>query len=279
MQIRLLQTQKLESVGQLAAGIAHEINTPTQFIGTNIDFMDEAVQDLSGFMKEMQKIADSASDVIGDRIRDGLEEADWEYLAEELPRAISQSREGVQRVSSIVLAMKEFSHPSSREKVAQDLNHLIETTVTVAGSEWKYVADMDMNLDPDLPLIPLLADEMGQVILNVLVNAAQAISEKIGTDPDGEKGIITISTTKVNDTVQLRIHDTGNGIPEQARERIFDPFYTTKEVGKGTGQGLAISHGVVTEKHGGSINFTTETGAGTEFVITLPLEGVSYHDE
>lgn len=275
MQTRLLQTQKLESVGQLAAGIAHEINTPIQFIGTNIDFMDEAFYDLSAFIEQLQKTADSAPKEIGEKIRNGLEEADWEYLAEELPHAISQSRDGVQRVSSIVLAMKEFSHPSSREKVVQDINHIIETTVTVARSEWKYVADMQMNLDPDLPLVPLLADEIGQVILNVLVNAAHAISEKIGADPDGKKGTITITTSKLSDSVRLSIRDTGNGIPEHAREHIFDPFYTTKEVGKGTGQGLAISHGVITEKHGGSIDFTTETDTGTEFIITLPLDTMS----
>ena len=160
LQTQLLQSQKLESVGQLAAGIAHEINTPIQFIGTNIDFMEEAVQDLSGFMDEVRKIAADASPEIGDRLRDGLEAADWEYLAEELPKAVGQSRDGVQRVSTIVLAMKEFSHPGSKEKVVQDLNHIIKTTVTVAGSEWKYVADMEMDLDPDLPYVPLLADEM-----------------------------------------------------------------------------------------------------------------------
>jgi two-component system, NtrC family, sensor kinase len=271
IQTRLLQAQKLESVGQLAAGIAHEINTPTQFIGTNIDFLDEAVQDLSVFVKQVQTVADSAPEEIGEKIRDGLEEADWEYLAEELPRAIAQSRDGVKRVSSIVLAMKEFSHPSSREKVAQDLNHIIETTATVARNEWKFVANLNLQLDPELPQVPLLADEIGQVILNILVNGAHAIKEKIGDNPEAEKGTITISTSKVHDYIELRIHDTGNGIPEKARDHIFDPFYTTKEVGRGTGQGLAISRDVITEKHGGNIVFQTETGKGTEFIVTLPI--------
>lgn len=272
IQTQLLHAQKLESVGQLAAGIAHEINTPTQFIGTNIDFMGEATEDIAAFMEQIQKIAESGPAEIKEKIHNALEEADWEYLAEELPSAISQSQDGVKRVTSIVLAMKEFSHPSSREKVVQDLNHIIKTTVTVASNEWKYVADVKFNLDPNLPQVPLLADEMGQVILNVLVNGVHAISGKIGDNPDGVKGTITISTSKVDNSVELRIRDTGNGIPEHARDRIFDPFYTTKEVGKGTGQGLAISHEVITEKHGGTISFTTETGKGTTFIIQLPLE-------
>ncbi len=271
MQTQLLHAQKLESVGQLAAGIAHEINTPTQFIGTNIDFMAEAVQDISGFMTEVQKIADSAPQEIGDRIREALEEADWEYLAEELPRAISQSQDGVRRVTSIVLAMKEFSHPSSREKVPQDLNHIIETTVTVARNEWKYVADMELDLDPNLPHIPLLTDEMGQVLLNMLVNGAHAIAEKLGDNPDGVKGRITVSTKKVDDKVELRICDTGQGITEKVQLRIFDPFFTTKKVGKGTGQGLAISHDVIVEKHNGTIQVDSTPGEGTTFIIRLPL--------
>ncbi len=271
MQTQLLHAQKLESVGQLAAGIAHEINTPTQFIGTNIDFMAEAVQDISGFIEEVQKIADSAPHKIGERIQEALEEADWEYLAEELPRAISQSQDGVKRVTSIVLAMKEFSHPSSREKVPQDLNHIIETTVTVARNEWKYVADMELDLDPNLPHIPLLTDEMGQVILNMLVNGAHAIAEKLGDNPDGVKGRITVSTKKVDDKVELRICDTGQGITEKIQLRIFDPFFTTKKVGKGTGQGLAISHDVIVEKHNGTIKVDSTPGEGTTFIIRLPL--------
>lgn len=268
---QLLHAQKLESVGQLAAGIAHEINTPAQFIGTNIDFMDEANEDIATFMQRVQQIAQKAPAVIGGEIGEALEEADWEYLSEELPRAITQSREGIKRVSTIVLAMKEFSHPSSKEKIAQDLNHIVETTMTVARNEWRYVAAVELDLDPDLPQVPLLADEIGQVILNVLVNGAHAIREKLGDNPDGEKGTMTISTRKKSDTVELRISDTGMGIPEEVKDHIFDPFYTTKEVGKGTGQGLAISHDVITEKHGGTIWFTTEVGKGTVFIISLPL--------
>jgi len=272
LQAQLLHAQKLESVGQLAAGIAHEINTPIQFISTNIDFMDEAVHDVTLLMEQIQKTGKNAPQEISAAINDALEEADWEYLAEELPQAISQSRDGVKRVSSIVLAMKEFSHPGTKERELNDLNQIIKTTVTVARNEWKYVADVELDLDPELPKIPLLADEMGQVILNMLVNAAHAIGEKLGDNPEGEKGTITIASKKIKNGIELRLRDTGAGIPEQVRPRIFDPFYTTKQVGRGTGQGLAISHNVVTEKHGGSIDFTTEIGKGTEFIIFLPEE-------
>ncbi len=272
IQSQLLHAQKLESVGQLASGIAHEINTPTQFIGTNIDFLDEASQDISGFMEQLQEIIQKAPQEIIDAVNTAVEEMDWEYLSEEMPLAVSQSRDGVKRVTSIVRAMKEFSHPGSRDKESSNLNHIINTTVTVARNEWKYVADMEMNLDENLPQIPLLADEMGQVILNILVNAAHAIAEKLGDNPEGEKGIITITTAKTNDGVELCISDTGAGMPEEVKLRVFDPFYTTKKVGKGTGQGLAISHDVIVEKHQGSIVVDSTPGQGTTFSINLPLE-------
>lgn len=271
LQAQLLHAQKLESVGQLAAGIAHEINTPTQFIASNIDFIEEATEDIALCIQNLETIADNAPAAIGDSIRKALADMDWEFLSEELPQAISQTRDGIRRVSSIVLAMREFSHPGSKEKEIQNLNRIIDTTVTVARNEWKYVAEVELDLDPYLPSIPLLADDMGQVILNMLVNASHAIGEKLGANPTGTKGSITIITRKETDGVELRIRDSGTGIPEAVRPRIFDPFYTTKEVGKGTGQGLAIVHDIIIEKHGGTIDFISEPQKGTEFIITLPL--------
>ncbi|AGF77860.1 PAS domain S-box [Desulfocapsa sulfexigens DSM 10523] len=271
VQSQLLHAQKLESVGQLAAGIAHEINTPTQFIGTNIDFLEEASQDISSFMGQIQEIIKTAPQEVVDAVNTAFEEMDWDYLAEEIPLAISQSREGVKRVTSIVRAMKEFSHPGSRDKESLSLNQIINTTVTVARNEWKYVAEMSLRLDENLPRVPLLADEMGQVILNMLVNAAHAIAEKLGDNPEGEKGIITIATAGTEEGVTVSISDTGAGMPEKVQLRIFDPFYTTKKVGKGTGQGLAISHDVIVEKHQGTISVESEAGRGTTFIITLPL--------
>jgi len=271
IQSQLLHAQKLESVGQLAAGIAHEINTPTQFIGTNIDFLEEASRDIAIFMERLGDILEKAPQEIADEVNKAVGEMDWDYLAEEIPLAISQSHEGVQRVSSIVRAMKEFSHPGSKDKVLQNLNTIINTTITVARNEWKYVAEVDLDLDSALPQVYLLSDEMGQVILNMLVNAAHAIGEKLGDNPEGQKGTIYISTRKVGKNVELRIRDTGIGMLEKVRLRIFDPFFTTKKVGKGTGQGLAISHDVVVEKHQGNIAVESIEGEGSTFIIHLPL--------
>ncbi len=272
LQSQLLHAQKLESVGQLAAGIAHEINTPTQFIGTNIAFLDEADQDISDFMTQIQEIAKKAPQEIAAEINKALEEMDWAYLSKEIPLAIKQSFDGVKRVRSIVLAMKEFSHPGNKNKNPMNLNQIINTTVTVARNEWKYVADMEMDLDPELPEIPLLADEMSQVVLNMLVNAAHAIGEKLGDDPAGDKGKISITTKKNKNGIEMRIHDTGAGMPNHVQLRIFDPFYTTKKVGKGTGQGLAISHDVIVDKHQGTIEVKSVLGEGTTFIIQLPLK-------
>lgn len=171
----------------MAAGIAHEVNTPTQFIGTNIDFLEDAMHDITTFVRQVQEIGKNSPPEIGNSIKNLLDEMDWDYLSEEIPLAISQSHEGVKCVTSIVRAMKEFSHPGSKDKELLNLNQIINTTITVARNEWKYVADVDLDLDSKLPEIPLLSDEMGQVILNMLVNAAHAISEKIGSNPDGKK--------------------------------------------------------------------------------------------
>lgn len=270
-QTRLLQAQKLESVGQLAGGIAHEINTPIQFIGSNIEFMEEVNQAMSSITQALQKIIGTAPERIAEELQSALDEADWEYLMEEFPSAIRQSKEGISRVTSIVKAMKEFSRPSSKEKESVVVNTIIETTLLVARNEWKYVADVTTDLAVDLPSTPCYLDELGQVILNLLINAAHAIGEKLGRNPDGEKGEIRISTRAVDSFVEVRIWDTGSGIPLGIRERIFDPFFTTKEVGRGTGQGLTISYDVISKKHGGTLTFETEEGKGTTFIICLPL--------
>ena len=277
LQTQLLHAQKLESVGQLASGIAHEINTPTQYVGSNIQFLQEAFEDINGLVGKFKALLDAAkkenisSDLIKE-VEELMEEVDWEYLAEEIPQTISQSQDGVNRVTSIVRAMKEFSHPGSKEKELVSLNRIIETTITVARNEWKYVSSVETDLDLDLPSVPLLTDEMGQVILNLLVNAAHAIGSKLGENPEGEKGVISIATSHDDGWAEVRITDSGTGIPQEARSRVFDPFYTTKKVGKGTGQGLAIAHDVVTQKHGGELTLETEMGTGTTFIIRLPLE-------
>ncbi|OQW85933.1 MAG: hypothetical protein BWK76_07260, partial [Desulfobulbaceae bacterium A2] len=275
LQAQLLQSQKLESVGRLASGIAHEINTPIQFISSNVDFLNDSFQSLAKVVEELRlalKGAETADLTSLAPTRTALEEADWDYLAGEVPLAIQQSKNGLERVSSIVLAMKEFSHPGAKEKIPASLNRIVETTVTVARNEWKYVAEVTTELAPDLPMVPCLTDEMGQVILNMLVNAAHAIGAKLGANPEGAKGSIHISTKALTDGVELRLSDSGTGIPQAIRDRIFEPFFTTKEVGRGTGQGLAICHDVIVEKHGGTLAVESEEGVGSTFVITLPLQ-------
>ncbi len=274
MEAQLLQAQKMESIGQLAAGIAHEVNTPTQFIGDNLTFLKDAFTDIAQLLEKYQallaqvKKSDTALDLTED-LEAFLEEIEIDYLLEEIPKTLDQSLEGVRRVSKIVLAMKEFSHPGIKEKVMVDLNKAIETTLTVTRNVWKYVADVKTDLDPHLPEILCMPDEINQVILNLIVNAAQAIEEAVDK-ASGEKGKITISTREGAEWIEIRIQDTGVGIPPEIQNRIFDPFFTTKEVGKGTGQGLAIVHDTVVNKHAGQIFFETEVGKGTTFIVRLP---------
>ena len=192
-------------------------------------------------------------------------------MLKEIPSAIDQSQEGLQRVAKIVRAIKEFSHPGSAEKKGVDLNKAIETTITVAKNEWKYVADLEAELDPELGLVPCLSGELNQVVLNLIVNAAHAIADRLGEN-SAEKGKITIATRRNNPWAEIDIQDSGQGIPAEIRSRIFEPFFTTKEVGKGTGQGLALAHSVVVNLHRGQIWFDSEVGVGTTFHIRIPLE-------
>jgi PAS domain S-box-containing protein len=272
---QLAQAQKLESIGQLAAGIAHEINTPTQYVGDNVRFLESAFQDLSGVLnryealKKWIKEQEAAKRLVAE-VEEAIERADLDYLRAEIPKAIEQTLEGVRRVTRIVQSMKSFAHPGKEEKVAVDINGAIENTVVVARNEWKYVADVVTDLDPGLPPILCIPGEINQVLLNVLVNAAQAVSEVVG-DGSCEKGKITIATCRDDAWVEIRISDTGRGIPDEIRSKIFDPFFTTKEAGKGTGQGLAICYTAIAERHGGSISFDTEIGRGTTFHIRLPI--------
>lgn len=272
MQTELLNSQKMESVGQLAAGIAHEINTPTQFIGANIEFIADTVKDLTSFFDGLEVQKNGWPEEVRAAIEQSMEKLDWEYLAEELPGAISQSREGVERVSSIVGAMKRFSHPGTREKTLCDLQELIMTALTVSRNEWTYVAEVETDFSPDLPKVPLFSDQMGQVVLNMMINSAHAIQDKMAGTASEEKGRITITTRLLDSEVELVFEDTGSGIPENIISKVFDPFFTTKEVGKGTGQGLSISHDVITRKHGGSLEVESELGKGARFIIRLPIE-------
>ena len=277
----LQQAQKLEAIGQLAAGIAHEINTPVQYIGDNVRFLGEAFHDLIAIQGKFEHLMVEAgqgrpiNDLIPSLARE-IEQADVPYLVEEVPKTVEQTIDGLERVGKIVRAMREFSHPGSEEKVAVDINRALESTLTVSRNEWKYVADVETDFAPDLPPLFCLPGEINQVFLNIIVNAAHAISDATEGGSRG-KGVIGISTHTNNGWMEIRISDTGGGIPEAVRHRIFEPFFTTKQVGKGTGQGLVIARSAVVDKHHGSLRFETEAGKGTTFIIQLPLAPPASH--
>jgi PAS domain S-box-containing protein len=272
LESQLRHAQKMEGVGQLAAGIAHEINTPTQFVMDNLTFLRDSWKSAHELLEQyrgaVQGIAGSIPDEVAGRLKQAEQACDLEFIRDEVPRAIEQSLDGSRRVAKIVRAMKEFSHPDSAEKTATDMNRAVESTITVARNEWKYVSEVVKEFDDQLPPVVCYPGDINQVVLNLLVNAAHAIKEKV---KDGEKGRIVVRTRMSGEDVEISVSDNGNGIPDAIRNRVFEPFFTTKEVGKGTGQGLALAYTVVVKKHGGKIWFESEVGKGTTFFITLPL--------
>lgn len=278
LEAQLAQAQKLESVGQLAAGIAHELNTPIQFVGDNTRFLKDSFVTIEKVFEKLDLVLDAVS---GDRYSSssdfqplaelsGLyQSSDLRFLREEIPRAIDQTLEGADNVARIVRAMKVFSHPGSKELQQIDLNGALESTITVSRNEWKYCAKVQTNFASDLPKIYCLPAELNQAFLNILVNGAHAIQAK-GGDTLGQ---LTVSTRQDESNIYVDISDTGTGIPESIRNRVFDPFFTTKGVGKGTGQGLAIAYNVVVELHKGQLLYDTKDGEGTTFHIVLPKNG------
>ena len=282
MERRLLQAQKLESIGNLAAGVAHEINTPIQYISNNVSFLQDEFSKIEIFIRTLDQAIHSFEEkeehseheratLLIDSYGVSRNELDIDYLRSEIPKALDESLEGITRVSQIVQSMREFSHPGTEEKTAIDINSAIRSTATVSRNEWKYVAELELDLDDAIPVVPCFPGDFNQVILNLIVNAAHAIEDKLG-GASSARGIIAIRTRCENNMLVISISDSGKGIPLDARSKIFDPFFTTKEVGKGTGQGLAICHSVIVDKHEGTIDFTTETDVGTTFYIRLPFE-------
>ena len=267
MEIR--QAQKLESVGRLAAGIAHEINTPMQFVGDNVRFVHDSFQEILSLLVGLRAFCENSSPSVGTELRTLLEKINLEYLLNEIPEALAQTQEGIDRVVTIVCAMKEFAHPESRGHARADLNKALLNTLTVARNELKYVADVETDFG-ELPMVVCSVSDLNQVFLNLLVNAAHAIGDTMSQS--GGKGKIRIRTESQGDQILITISDNGSGIPESIRDRIFDPFFTTKEVGRGTGQGLAISRAVI-DRHNGSLTFESQVGRGTAFFIRLPVEG------
>jgi len=273
LEAELHQAQRLESVGQLAAGIAHELNTPIQYVGDNLRFLQEAFQSRSAVFARYEEVRQAAEqgEVSAEMLAvlaGAIQEADFDYLGEEIPKALAQSLDGTERVATIVRAMKEFAHPGRKEKAAADLNKALTNTLTVARNELKYVADVETDFG-ELPAVVCDVAGMNQVFLNILINAAHAIGPVMKST--GKKGKITVRTRVEDGQAVITISDTGCGIPEQIRSKVFDPFFTTKPVGQGTGQGLSIARSIVVEKHGGALVFEPNGGQGTKFRISLPL--------
>jgi signal transduction histidine kinase len=273
IEIELRQAQKLESVGRLAAGVAHEINTPIQFVNDSCTFLQEGTLELVALTGDQQRLLEqiaahtlSPGDALV-RAREASEAHDLAYVREELPLAAARALHGLERVADIVRALKDFAYPDRREKTPVDLNRAIASTLTVARTEYKYVADVRTEL-ADLPPVLCHLGELNQVVLNIVVNAAHAIETRYrGTE---QRGTIAIATRAVGGSVQIVIDDDGCGIEPDVIDKIFDPFFTTKEIGKGTGQGLAIARSVIVDKHGGTLAVASVPGRGSTFTISLP---------
>lgn len=263
-------SQRLEAVGQLAAGIAHEINTPAQFIGDNLRFAREGVAAMLGLHEHLERMARGEEPADEMRVAELLDAADYEFLRHDLPLAIDQSLDGIDRVATIVRAMKEFSHPGADLPEPVDLNEVARSAVTVTRNEWKYFAHLHEDLDPALPPVVCHRQAISQVLVNLIVNAAHAIEQ---AGPREQFPFIVVSTACSDGWAQISVRDEGTGIPREIHERLFDQFFTTKQVGKGTGQGLALAWRTVVDGHGGRLDFTTELGVGTTFTIHLPVAG------
>jgi signal transduction histidine kinase len=275
MEVELRQAQKLEAIGRLAAGVAHEINTPIQFVGDSCHFLRSGIEGLEAALADYRGIVDDAvagridRDAAAARMARADVEHDLALLHAELPTAATLAVDGLRRVAAIVSAMKQFAYPDRVAKSYADLNKAIESTLVISNNETKYVADVRTQLGA-LPLVLCHVGELNQVILNIVINAAHAIDDR-QTAGDDRKGEIVVRTWRDGDYVKIAISDTGAGIPAAIRDKIFEPFFTTKPVGKGTGQGLAIARAVVVDKHAGRIDVASELGVGTTFTIALPI--------
>jgi signal transduction histidine kinase len=273
----LAASQKLESVGRLAAGVAHEINTPVQFVSDNVQFVRTSLTDIDaviGAYRQLLQAAQSGENVAA-AVKCALaaeSAADLDYILSQAPLALDGSLEGLGRIATIVRSMKEFAHPDQTDKTPADLNQAIRSTLVIANNEYKYVAELDTYFG-ELPPVECHLGEINQVILNLIVNATHAISDVV--KDTGQQGKITLRTRLDGDDVEISIQDTGAGVPAAVRDKLFEPFFTTKGVGKGTGQGLALARSVIVNKHAGTLRFESECGKGTTFFIRLPIKAAA----
>ncbi len=280
LETQLRQSERLASVGTLAAGVAHEINTPVQFVSDSIHFLNDAVTDVFGLVERLRAVRRLAAGEPGEgslpealsAAAEAEQGADLDYLLEHVPKALERCADGLQRVSGIVRSLKEFAHPPQTAMAPADLNRAIQNTLTIASTEYKYVADLETDFG-ELPPVTCFASDINQVVLNLVVNAAHAIGDVVGKT--GAKGSLKVSTSVDGDHVVIAVADSGGGIPDHVAPHVFEPFFTTKAVGRGTGQGLAIAWAVVTQKHGGTLRFDTKAGVGTTFTVRLPVAGLA----
>jgi signal transduction histidine kinase len=275
MELELRHSQKLEAVGRLAAGIAHEINTPIQYLNDSATFLRDAFEGVMRLIPLYREAVRLVGEIpehakLAQDVAEAEEDTDLEFARDNLGAAFERCFDGISRVSNIVKSMKEFAHPDLAEKNPADLNQAIQSSVTISRNEYKYVADLELDLG-ELPLVMCHIGHLNQVFLNLIVNAADAIAETVGNS--GNRGKIKITTHSASDCVCIAIADSGAGIPPDIRERVFDPFFTTKPVNKGTGQGLAIARAIIVDKHFGILSFESELGEGTTFIIRLPVDG------
>ena len=262
-QAQLLQSEKMASIGQLAAGVAHEINNPVGFVNSNMGSLRNYVETLfkviEGYDAALART--NSSPEMNAEIAKLKEEADLEFLKDDVTALVKESMDGLKRVKDIVQSLKDFSHVGETDWQMADLHHGLDSTLNIAHNEFKYKATIDKQYG-ELPLVKCLASQLNQVFMNLIVNASHAIKES---------GVITIRTGTEGDWVWVEIGDNGVGIPEENLSRIFEPFFTTKPVGQGTGLGLSLSYSIV-NKHGGRIDVESEVGKGTRFIIRLPIE-------
>jgi signal transduction histidine kinase len=275
VEVHLRHVHKLEAVGQLAGGIAHEINTPAQFLGDNVAFLKASTADLVATLESISRLErETRAGADDDRLRAGicgeLQKSDLAFLATEVPSAFTQTLEGIGRITRIVRAIKEFTGPGSGQREFADLNQAIETTVIVCQNRWSPVAELVTELDGSLPLVPCVIGDINQVVLNLILNAVDSIEEARAGDPSS-RGRILIRTRAERDLAVIEVSDDGVGIADHVREHLFEPFFTTKEVGQGTGEGLCLAHRIVVKDHGGTIGTQSQTGPGALFTIRLPL--------
>jgi len=271
----LEHSQKMQSIGTLAAGIAHEINSPLQFTNDNVDFIANSVDEIMKLVNTYNRLlmnchTDEDKENARKQIAELVKQINFDFITSEMPDALSQTKNGISRIRRIVNAMKQYSHLNNEEKKPANLNETLENAEIITRNEWKYYADIENRFSDDIPFISCYEADLNQVFMNLIVNAAHAVQDAIEKEII-KRGVIVICTRKAGEKVLISICDNGTGIPKDVHNRIYDPFFTTKEVGKGTGQGLSIVHKTIVEKHQGKIWFETELNKGTTFFISLPV--------